>query len=62
MPDYTPAQLESYLDSLVPPRPAEIQAMEAYAKENRFPIVGPASGLLCYQIARNASIALDFLS
>ena len=28
-----PQHLHEYLDSLVPPRPAEMQAMEAYAKE-----------------------------
>ena len=44
--------LRDYLDSLVPPRPPELQAMEAYAKENRFPIIGPASGQLCYQLTR----------
>lgn len=48
---YTP-ELLPYLDSLVPPRPEEMQKMEAYAKEHRFPIIGPASGYLCYQIAR----------
>jgi len=41
-----------YLDSLVPERPAELLAMEAYAREHRFPIIGPACGHLCYQIAR----------
>jgi len=45
-------QLRDYLDSLVPERPAEMQAMEAYAEENNFPIVGPASGHFCYQVAR----------
>jgi predicted O-methyltransferase YrrM len=50
--DPIPAHLHSYLDSLVPPRPAELEAMEAYAKEVDFPIIGPASGNLCYQIAR----------
>lgn len=45
-------ELESYLDSLVPPRHPELQKMEAYAKEHRFPIIGPASGQMCYQIAR----------
>jgi predicted O-methyltransferase YrrM len=50
--DPIPAQLHTYLDSLVPERPAELQAMEAYAQEIDFPIVGPASGYLCYQIAR----------
>lgn len=48
----TSAQLRDYLDSLVPPRPAELQAMEAYAHATHFPIIGPASGYLCYQIAR----------
>jgi caffeoyl-CoA O-methyltransferase len=41
-----------YLDSLVPARHPELQAMEAYAKEHDFPIVGPASGQLCYLVAR----------
>lgn len=45
-------QLRNYLDSLVPERPAEMQAMEAYAKEHNFPIIGPASGYFCYQLAR----------
>ncbi len=46
------AQLEPYLDSLVPPRHPELQAMEAYARQVDFPIVGPASGQFCYLIAR----------
>src|SRR5262245_27845548 len=50
--DPVPAQVRDYLDSLVPPRPAEMQAMEAYAKEAGFPIIGPAAGYFCYQIAR----------
>jgi predicted O-methyltransferase YrrM len=45
-------QVSAYLDSLVPPRRPELQAMEAYAKEVGFPIIGPASGYLCYQVAR----------
>jgi predicted O-methyltransferase YrrM len=45
-------QVREYLDDLVPPRPPEMQAMEAHARETNFPIVGPASGYLCYQIAR----------
>lgn len=45
-------QLRDYLDSLVPPRPAELQAMEEYARQTNFPIIGPASGYLCYQVAR----------
>lgn len=52
MPELTFTQVQGYLDSLVPPRPAEMQAMEAYARERGFPIVGPTAGYLCYQIAR----------
>ncbi len=49
-----PPYLSAYLDSLVPPRPPEMQAMEAYAEETHFPIIGPASGQLCYLVARLA--------
>jgi predicted O-methyltransferase YrrM len=45
-------QVRDYLDSLVPPRPPELQAMEQYAQEINFPIIGPASGYMCYQLAR----------
>lgn len=48
---FAPA-LPGYLDSLVPPRPPELLAMEAYAREHDFPIIGPACGHLCYQLAR----------
>ena len=44
--------LEQYLDGLVAERPSTLQKMEAYAREHSFPIVGPASGQACYQIAR----------
>src|SRR4051812_28228283 len=44
--------LPPYLDSLVPPRHAELIAMEAYAQQHNFPIVGPACGHFCYQLAR----------
>ena len=46
------ASLERYLDELVPERPSELQKMEAYADKHDFPIIGPASGQACYQIAR----------
>ena len=46
------SRLSSYLDCLVPSRPAELQAMEAHAKESDFPIIGPACGYLCYQLTR----------
>ncbi|MGH9408735.1 MAG: O-methyltransferase [Vicinamibacterales bacterium] len=44
--------IAKYLDGLVPERPAELQRMEAYAREHDFPIIGPACGYICYQIAR----------
>ena len=44
--------LGTYLDGLVPKRPDELQRMESYAQEIEFPIIGPACGYLCYQIAR----------
>lgn len=44
--------LRNYLDALVPPRPEEMRKMEAYAQENAFPIVGPASGQICYLLAK----------
>ncbi len=50
--DPIPQQVRDYLDSLVPPRQPEMQAMEAYATEVNFPIIGPASGYFCYQVAR----------
>ena len=43
---------QSYLTSLVPPREPELLAMEAYAEANDFPIIGPACGYYCYQLAR----------
>ena len=55
MADETPPlsrQLGEYLDGLVPERHSELQAMEQWARANRFPIVGPASGNLCYLVAR----------
>ncbi len=45
-------EIERYLESLVPPRPAELAAMEERARATRFPIVGPAAGQLCYLLAR----------
>jgi caffeoyl-CoA O-methyltransferase len=46
------AEVENYLDQLVPQRPAEFITMEAYAREHSFPIIGPAAGHFCYLIAR----------
>ncbi|MEW5830720.1 MAG: O-methyltransferase [Chloroflexota bacterium] len=44
--------VQDYLATLVPPRPPEMQAMERYADEHDFPIIGPVAGYQCYQIAR----------
>lgn len=52
MPDLISPEVQAHLDSLVPARPPELQAMEAHARETDFPIIGPASGHLCYQVAR----------
>lgn len=41
-----------YLDGLVPERPPELAAMEEQARATGFPIIGPAVGQLCYQLAR----------
>jgi predicted O-methyltransferase YrrM len=44
--------VQDYLISLVPPREVEMQKMEKYADKTDFPIIGPAAGYVCYQIAR----------
>jgi predicted O-methyltransferase YrrM len=44
--------VSTYLESLVPPRVPELQAMEAEAARTRFPIIGPAAGHLCYLLSR----------
>jgi len=46
------SQLSQYIDGLIPERAPELQAMEAWAREHGFPIIGPACGYLCYQVAR----------
>jgi predicted O-methyltransferase YrrM len=45
-------KVQEYLTSLVPPREPELQAMEKYAEENDFPIIGAVCGYYCYQLAR----------
>lgn len=52
MSDLISPQVSQYLDSLVPPREAEMLEMEAIAAKTNFPIIGPASGYLCYLVAR----------
>jgi len=44
--------VQDYLTGLIPTRPAELLAMEAYAEQHDFPIIGPVVGQLCYQMAR----------
>ena len=44
--------VERYLETLVPERPAKLAAMEERARAIRFPIIGPAAGHLCYLLAR----------
>lgn len=51
MPEINYDVLQAYLTTLVPPREPELQAMEAYAEEHGFPILGPVSGYYCYQLA-----------
>ncbi|MGE0594417.1 MAG: O-methyltransferase [Vicinamibacterales bacterium] len=41
-----------YIETLVPERVPELRAMEAQAETEGFPIIGPACGHLCYQVAR----------
>jgi len=50
--DILSPELTDYLTNLVPPRPPELQKMEAYAAKENFPIIGPLCGYLCYQLAR----------
>ena len=45
-------KVQEYLTSLVPPREPEMQEMEEYAENHDFPIIGPACGYYCYQLAR----------
>ena len=52
MPEIKYDPLQAYLTALVPPREPELQAMEEYAEQHGFPIIGPACGYYCYQLAR----------
>jgi caffeoyl-CoA O-methyltransferase len=47
--------VQEYIANLVPPREPELQKMEEYAEKNKFPIIGPACGYYCYQLARMLS-------
>ncbi len=48
----THREIDEYVTSLVPPRPDECHRMEQIAREERFPIIGPACGHFCYMIAK----------
>ena len=50
--DILAPEISRYLDDLVTERPAELQEMERIAESTNFPIIGPASGQLCYLVAR----------
>lgn len=45
-------KVHEYLHQITPPRPEVMQEMETYAKEHRFPIVGPLVGRLLYQLTK----------
>jgi predicted O-methyltransferase YrrM len=45
-------EVTAHLDSLVPPRDALTAAMEDEARKTDFPIIGPATGHLCYLLTR----------
>jgi caffeoyl-CoA O-methyltransferase len=45
-------RVAAYLDDLVPPRPPRLVELEAEARRTGFPIIGPATGHLCYLLAR----------
>lgn len=45
-------RLETYLESLVPPRHPVLQEMEDRARRTGFPIIGPVVGRLFYQLGR----------
>src|SRR5581483_739882 len=48
----TAPAIEGYIESLLPPRDPLIAEVEAHARANRLPIVGPAEARLLYVIAR----------
>jgi predicted O-methyltransferase YrrM len=52
MPPLNYTKVQDYLINLVPPREPEMVVMERFAARTGFPIIGPAAGQLCYQVAR----------
>lgn len=45
-------RVQDHLAGLVPERPPLLRELEAEADRTGFPIIGPAAGHLCYQLAR----------
>jgi len=52
MPEITNPEVEKYVYSLLPPRDAVLQEMEAEAANRNIPIVGPAVGRALHQFAQ----------
>lgn len=50
--DFLYADLEPFLNNLVPERSPELVLMEQYAAEHDFPIIGPAAGQILYLVAK----------
>jgi predicted O-methyltransferase YrrM len=46
------SQVAAYLDGLVPRRPPRLAELEVEAQRTDFPIIGPATGHLCYLLTR----------
>lgn len=53
-------KVQDYLATLVPPRESGLLEMERYADEHDFPIIGPACGYYCYQLARMLNARVIF--
>ena len=52
--------VEQYLHSLLPPRDAVLEEMEALAQQRRIPIIGPVVGRILYQLVRLAGAKTVF--
>jgi caffeoyl-CoA O-methyltransferase len=52
VPTISYSKVQEYLIKLVPPREPEMVLMERVASRSGFPIIGPAAGHFCYQVAR----------
>lgn len=53
MPGIVLPEIDSYLDSLAPERPAVLKEMETRARRDNIPIVGPLVGSVIYQLTRS---------